>query len=133
MVRSILPPVIEDRGLEGALSGLAANCPVPTVLDVSVPGRCAASVEATAYFVVAEGLTNVAKHSGADHATVRLRRRDERLTVEIEDDGHGGADEGGGSGLVGLRRRGEAHDGSVTMSSPAGGPTILKVELPCGS
>jgi signal transduction histidine kinase len=133
VVRSILPPVIEDRGLEGALSGLAANCSVPTVLEVAVPGRCAASVEATAYFVVAEGLTNVAKHSGARTAAVRLRRRDERLLLEIEDDGHGGADETGGSGLVGLRRRVEAHDGSVTMSSPAGGPTILKVELPCGS
>ena len=133
VVRSILPPVIEDRGLEGALSGLAANCPVPTVVDVGTLGRCAASVEATAYFVVAEALTNVAKHAGAQHAAVRLRRRNERLLVEIEDDGHGGADEAGGSGLVGLRRRVGAHDGTVTMSSPVGGPTILKVELPCGS
>ncbi|MCD5354149.1 sensor domain-containing protein [Kineosporia mesophila] len=133
VVRSILPPVIEDRGLAGALSGLAANCGVPTAVDVEVPGRCAASVEATAYFVVAEALTNVARHSGAGAAAVRLRRRDERLLVEIEDDGHGGADEAGGSGLVGMRRRVEAHDGSVTIDSPVGGPTVLKVELPCGS
>ncbi|GLY18964.1 histidine kinase [Kineosporia sp. NBRC 101677] len=133
VVRSILPPVIEDRGLAGALSGLAANCAVPTTLDVAVPGRCAASVEATAYFVVAEALTNVARHSGAASAAVRLRRRQKRLIIEIEDDGHGGADESAGSGLVGLRRRVGAHDGTVTLSSPAGGPTMLKVELPCGS
>ncbi|MCD5316556.1 sensor histidine kinase [Kineosporia babensis] len=133
VVRSILPPVIEDRGLAGALSGLATNCAVATVVDVQVPGRCPASVEATAYFVVAEALTNVAKHSGASAAAVRLRRRNERLLIEIEDDGRGGADESAGSGLVGMRRRVQAHDGSVSVSSPVGGPTMLKVELPCGS
>ncbi|MBT0768296.1 sensor domain-containing protein [Kineosporia sp. J2-2] len=133
VVRSILPPVIEDRGLAGALSGLAANCGVPTAVDVDVPGRCPASTEATAYFVVAEALTNVARHSGAGSATVRLRRRDARLLIEITDDGRGGADESNGSGLAGLRRRVEAHDGSVVVSSPAGGPTVLKVELLCGS
>ncbi|GAB6903225.1 sensor histidine kinase [Kineosporia succinea] len=132
VVRSILPPVIEDRGLEGALAGLAANCGVPTGVDVDVPGRCAASVEATAYFVVAEALTNVARHSGAASAAVRLRRRQERLLIEVRDDGHGGADEAAGSGLVGMRRRIEALDGTVTMRSPAGGPTVLSVELPCG-
>ena len=76
VARSILPPVLADRGLAGALSGLAAACPVPCRVDVDVPGRCAASVEATAYFVVAEALTNVARHSGAAHAGVTVRRRD---------------------------------------------------------
>ncbi|MEV1066917.1 sensor domain-containing protein [Streptomyces sp. NPDC050263] len=131
--RSILPPVLDDRGLEGALSGLAADCPVPCRIDVEAPERRAASVEATAYFVVAEALTNVAKHSQAAHATVTVRSRGGRLRVRITDDGRGGADEGGGSGLTGIRRRIAAHDGTLFVSSPPGGPTVVAVELPCGS
>jgi signal transduction histidine kinase len=131
--RSILPPVLADRGLEGALSGLAANCAVPCRILVDIPTRCAASVEATAYFVVAEALTNIAKHSGATHATVTARVRGNRLTLCVEDDGQGGADEHGGSGLTGIRRRVAAHDGTLSLASPPGGPTTLKVELPCGS
>ncbi|GAA2403668.1 sensor histidine kinase [Actinomadura vinacea] len=132
VVRGILPPVLADRGLAGALAGLAASCGVPCRLDVDVPGRCAASVEATAYFVVAEALTNISKHSGARDAAVTVRRHDDRLSLRIEDDGKGGADEHHGSGIVGIRRRIEAYDGRLTLSSPAGGPTILQVELPCG-
>jgi signal transduction histidine kinase len=133
VVRSILPPVLAERSLPDALTALAAACPVPCYVDARLPERYAMSVEATVYFVVAEGLTNIARHSGAGHATVRLRRRDNRLCVEIEDSGRGGADPGGGSGLSGIRRRVEAHDGIFTLSSPVGGPTVMKVSLPCGS
>jgi signal transduction histidine kinase len=133
VARGILPPVLADRGLAGALSGLASGSPVPCQVEVDVPARLAASVESTAYFVVAEALTNVAKHSGATHAAVDVRSRGPRLHVRITDDGHGGADEDGGSGLVGIRRRVQALDGTLTLTSPPGGPTTLEVELPCGS
>ncbi|MEV0134456.1 sensor domain-containing protein [Dactylosporangium sp. NPDC050688] len=133
VVRGILPPVLDDRGLAGALDGLAAGCGVPCTVDVDVPGRCAASVEATAYFVVAEALTNVARHSGATAAAVAVRRDGDRLQVSVADDGRGGADEGHGSGIGGIRRRVEAHDGRFTLTSPPGGPTTILVELPCGS
>ncbi|WP_320781512.1 sensor histidine kinase, partial [Streptomyces sp. CRN 30] len=131
--RSILPPVLADRGLAGALSGLAAECAVPCRTDVEAPLRCAASVEATAYFVVAEALTNIARHSGAGRAAVTVRARDGRLHLRVEDDGRGGADEAGGSGLTGIRRRVAAHDGTLRVISPAGGPTVLEVDLPSGT
>ncbi|AVT31679.1 histidine kinase [Plantactinospora sp. BC1] len=133
VVRGILPPVLADRGLAGALGGLAASCGVPCRVDVEVPGRCAASVEATAYFVVAEALTNVTRHSGAASATVTVRRAGARLLLRVADDGHGGAEERDGSGLVGIRRRVEAYDGRFRLTSPVGGPTTMEVELPCGS
>ncbi|MEV4455209.1 sensor histidine kinase [Microbispora sp. NPDC049633] len=132
VVRSILPPVLADRGLADALSGLAANCAVPCRVDVDALGRCAASIEATAYFVSAEALTNISRHSRARHATVTVRRAGGRLSLRIEDDGVGGADERHGSGLTGMRSRIEAHDGRLTLTSPPGGPTTLDVELPCG-
>ncbi|RRR83594.1 sensor histidine kinase [Streptomyces sp. RP5T] len=131
--RSILPPVLADRGLTGALSGLAAESAVPCTVDVELPRRCAASVEATAYFVVAEALTNIAKHSGASRATVTVRALGPRLLLRVTDDGRGGADEHGGSGLTGIRRRVAAHDGTLRLASPPGGPTTLEAELPCGS
>lgn len=133
VVRGILPPVLDDRGLAAALDGLAAGCGVPCTVEVDVPGRCAASVEATAYFVVAEALTNVARHSGAASAAVTVRRSIDRLYVSVVDDGRGGADEGHGSGIGGIRRRVQGHDGRFTLTSPPGGPTTLLVELPCGS
>lgn len=133
VVRGILPPVLADRGLPGALAGLATNSAVPTKLDVSPGARAPASVEATAYYVVAEALTNVTKHSGASRAAVGVRRDGDRLVLRIEDDGHGGADEKSGSGLTGIRRRIEAYDGKMTLTSPPGGPTTMLVELPCGS
>ncbi|MEV6506707.1 sensor domain-containing protein [Streptomyces sp. NPDC051642] len=142
VARGILPPVLADRGLAGALSGLAADCAVPCRIDVDVPARCAASVEATAYFVVAEALTNIAKHSGAAHATITARGTGGRLVLRVEDDGRGGAGgpsqafgsggADGGSGLTGIRRRIAAHDGDLTLTSPPGGPTVLTVDLPCG-
>jgi signal transduction histidine kinase len=133
VVRGILPPVLDDRGLAGALAGLANGCGVPCTVEVDVPGRCAASVEATAYFVVAEALTNVTKHSAATTAAVTVRREGGRLLLTVTDDGRGGADEARGSGLGGIRRRVGAHDGRFTMTSPPGGPTTIQVELPCGS
>jgi len=133
VARSILPPVLADRGLAGALTGLASASAVPCDARIEVAGRCAASVEATAYFVVAEALTNVAKHSGARQAELTAALREGRLYLQVTDDGRGGADATAGSGLDGIRRRVEAYDGSLRLESPAGGPTILAVELPCGS
>ncbi len=133
VVRSVLPPVLTDRGLAGALSGLAADSAVACRVEVDVAGRLAASVEATAYFVVAEALTNAARHSGAGQVEVSVRRRGDRLRVRVRDDGHGGAGEDSGSGLAGIRRRVEALDGTMTLTSPPGGPTTVDVELLCGS
>lgn len=133
VARNILPPVLTDRGLQGALTGLAASCGAPCRVTVDVPVRCAASVEATAYFVVAEALTNITKHSGANQATVDARQDDGFLHLRISDDGRGGADASNGTGLHGVRRRIEAHDGTLTVTSPRGGPTTLEVALPCGT
>ncbi|MGC0422801.1 sensor histidine kinase [Embleya sp. AB8] len=132
-VRGIYPPILDERGLDGAAAALAARCPVPCVVDTAGLGRAPAAVETAAYFIVAEALNNVAKHSGAEHVTVRLAHREDTLVIEVEDDGRGGADEhAGGGGLLGIRRRAAALDGVVTMTSPAGGPTRLRAELPCG-
>ncbi|MEU4508664.1 sensor domain-containing protein [Nonomuraea wenchangensis] len=132
VVRTILPPVLTHKSLADALAGLAAACPVPCRVDAEPTVRGAASVEATAYFVVAEALTNIAKHSEAERAVVRVRRLGDRLLLQVTDDGRGGADERG-SGLAGIRGRVEAHDGTFTLSSPAGGPTTLDVTLPAGT
>jgi signal transduction histidine kinase len=132
VARSILPPVLENRGLTGALSALAADSPVPCRTTVDVAPRCPASVESTAYFAVAEALTNAAKHSRATAIEVTVRRAADRLRVTITDNGRGGAAETG-SGLVGIRRRVDAHDGTTTITSPTGGPTTIDLELPCGS
>ncbi|QXJ21287.1 sensor domain-containing protein [Actinomadura graeca] len=133
VVRSILPPVLADRGLAGALAGLAADCGIPCRVDVDVPVRCAASVEATAYFMAAEALTNISRHSRARRAKVTVRRVGDVLTLLVEDDGVGGAEEKAGTGIAGIRSRIEAHDGRLTLISPPGGPTTLRMELPCGS
>jgi signal transduction histidine kinase len=132
VVRSIHPPVLEDLGLDGAIQALAARCPVPCTLQADRLGRLPAAVEAAAYFAVAEALTNVAKHSGAQHARVGLGTDGSRLTVEVHDDGKGGADEKQGTGLDGIRGRVAALDGTVAISSPEGGPTVLTVVLPMG-
>ncbi|WP_202863080.1 sensor histidine kinase [Ornithinimicrobium murale] len=132
VVRSILPPALEADGLPGALAALAAQCAVPTRVDVTVPTRLPVSIEAVAYYAVAEALTNVTRHSTARDAIVTVQQRGDHLWVEVADDGVGGATVGQGSGLTGIRDRVEAHDGTLEVHSPAGGPTLLRVVLPCG-
>ncbi|MEE1737690.1 sensor histidine kinase [Streptomyces sp. BE147] len=136
VVRGIHPPILTDRGLAGAVRALAADVAVPVTADldgVEDGRRLPAAIEAAAYFVVAEAFTNISKHSGATSARVRIDRGPDILRVVIGDDGHGGADERAGSGLVGIRRRVAALDGTTRISSPTGGPTDIEVELPCGS
>jgi signal transduction histidine kinase len=133
LVRGVHPPVLTERGLDAALSGLAALCPIPVDVHVDVPVRPRTSVEAVAYFVVAEALTNVAKHSRASHAKVMVEGHGfpGTLTVMISDDGIGGA-KAESPGLSGLADRVSGVDGRLSVESPAGGPTIIAVELPCG-
>ncbi|MFC5663702.1 sensor histidine kinase [Kitasatospora misakiensis] len=132
LARGLHPPVLTDRGLEAALSAVAARCPVPVRLDVRAEPRPPAAVEAVAYFVVSEALTNVAKHAGARAAWVEIHRAGDRLTVTIGDDGRGGADPAGGSGLSGLAGRVAAVDGRLRVTSPVGGPTLIEVDVQCG-
>lgn len=130
VARGIVPPVLADRGLEAALPALAARSAVPTAVDVHDVGRLDPTTEAIAYFVVSESLTNVVKHSRAQHAQVAVTRGDEVLTVVVTDDGVGGADPDQGTGLTGLRQRVRAVDGTLEVASPAGGPTTLTATLP---
>jgi signal transduction histidine kinase len=132
LVRGIRPPVLADRGLEAAITALADRSPVPVDVVAKVNPRPDDPVETAAYFVVAEALTNVAKHAAATRVDVRLERLGRVLRVEIIDDGHGKADPYG-AGLVGLRRRVEALGGTLAVTSPSGGPTIVRAEIPCGS
>jgi signal transduction histidine kinase len=133
LVRGVHPPVLTERGLDAALSGLAALCPVPVAVHVDVPVRPKPAVEAIAYFVVAEALTNVAKHSRASAAKVWVEGHGYpgTITVMVSDDGIGGATTAG-SGLSGLADRVAGVDGKFSVESPSGGPTIIAVELPCG-
>jgi len=133
LVRGIVPSVLADRGLEAAVTDVAERSLVPVQLDLDLPGRLPDPVESAAYFVVCEGLANVAKHSRATTAAVAARRAGGTLTVEIRDDGVGGASAGGGGGLVGLADRVAALGGLIRLSSPPGGPSVLHVEIPCGS
>jgi signal transduction histidine kinase len=133
LVRGVHPPVLTDRGLDAALSGLAARCPVPVSLQVDVPVRPRAAVEAVAYFTVAEALTNVAKHSRATHVRVVLDGGpgpSGSLNLVISDDGIGGADPAG-AGLAGLADRIAGLDGALSVESPPGGPTIISAVIPC--
>ena len=133
LVRGVHPPVLTERGLDAALSGLAALCPVPVDVHVDVPVRPKSAVEAVAYFMVAEALTNVAKHSRASQAKVVVEGHGYpgTLTVMVSDDGIGGADMSK-PGLGGLADRVSGVDGRLSVESPAGGPTIIAAELPCG-
>jgi signal transduction histidine kinase len=132
LVRGMHPPVLSDRGLDAALSGLATISPVPVSVTVELADRAPAQVEAIAYFVAAEALTNVAKHAQASQAEVRVGRNGDVLRMVVRDDGIGGADPRG-QGLTGLASRVAAIDGRLAVSSPAGGPTSIEVLLPCGS
>jgi signal transduction histidine kinase len=131
LVRGVHPPVLSDRGLDAALSGLAALSPVPVTVRVDLPARPPASVEAIAYFVVAEALTNVAKHAKASRALVTVTRSGDLLNVAISDDGIGGASLAG-QGLSGLAARVAGIDGRLLVTSPDGGPTVIEAVLPCG-
>jgi signal transduction histidine kinase len=133
LVRGLHPAVLDDRGLDAALSGIAARSPVPATLTVDVATRPSPTVEAVAYFVVSEALTNVAKHAGATKVDIDVRRRGPLLLLEIRDDGRGGADPASGTGLRGLAQRIRSVDGKWSVESPLGGPTVIRVELPCES
>ncbi|GAA0228995.1 sensor histidine kinase [Cryptosporangium japonicum] len=130
LIHGIRPQLLTELGLPDAVRELADRSAVPVTVHASLPGRPASHVEGTAYFVVAEALTNVAKHSGASSATVTLRRDGTLLTVLVSDDGCGGASPDRGTGLTGLADRVAAAGGRLLLSSPDGGPTTLGVELP---
>jgi signal transduction histidine kinase len=131
LVRGIHPPVLADRGLADAIRALALDSPLRARVTGSLPGRPPAPVESAAYFAVSELLANVAKHSGAGAAEVDLRHSDGALRISVSDDGAGGADPSRGTGLSGVAHRLAAFDGVLVMSSPAGGPTVINMEVPC--
>jgi signal transduction histidine kinase len=133
LTRGLHPPVLTDRGLDAAVSAVAARAPVPVRVDVQVDPRPSLTIEAIAYFVVTEALTNVAKHAQAARAEVRIRRIGDVLRVVVTDDGRGGANPALGSGLIGLVDRVSGVDGKLDVVSPPGGPTTLTAEVPCGS
>ena len=130
LTRGLHPPVLTDRGLDAALSALAARSPVPTQVTVDLPERPPPTLEAIAYFVVAEALTNVAKHAQATRIAVSVRKLADAVRVTVTDDGAGGADPRHGSGLTGLADRVAGVDGRLTVDSPPGGPTVLCADLP---
>jgi signal transduction histidine kinase len=132
LVRGIHPPVLAERGLDGAVRALALSLPVATTVESVLPQeRLDTPVESAVYFAVAEVLANVCRHSGAHTAWVSLRGADGKLYATVGDDGQGGAKPDGGTGLRGIERRLAAFDGTMTLSSPPGGPTVVTMELPC--
>lgn len=132
LIHGIHPQVLTDLGLPAAVGELAERCQVPVVIDLPLPRRLPASVETTAYFVVCEALTNAVRHARASRVTVSGRLTQRRLTLTVTDDGDGGADPAAGTGLRGLADRTAVMDGTFTVTSPVGGPTTLRVDLPCG-
>ena len=130
--RGIAPPVLLDRGLAAALDQLVARSEVPTTVE-AYAGQLPEHIAAAAYFVVAEALTNVNKHSGATGAHVRVERIDDLLTVAVTDNGRGGASLAKGHGLAGLAERVNGVDGDLTIESPPGGPTVVQAFIPCAS
>jgi signal transduction histidine kinase len=133
LVRGIHPPVLADRGLDGAIKALALTCPFKVDVMYDVPGRPPAPVESAAYFAVAEALANAVKYSAATNAWIQITHEDERLHILVGDDGVGGATVTPGGGLYGIQRRLAAFDGTLTVVSPTGGPTTVIMELPCES
>jgi signal transduction histidine kinase len=133
LARGIHPAVLTDRGLEPAVQALAARAPVPVDVEAMPTDRLPAAVEAAAYFVVAESLTNVAKYANAEHASVRVGREDGFAVVEVSDDGVGGADPAAGTGLRGLADRLAALDGRLEVHSPPGGGTVVRANIPCST
>jgi signal transduction histidine kinase len=131
LARGIVPPLLADRGLVAAVQSLAARYGLGTSIEADTRRSLAPAIESAAYFVIAEALTNTAKHACAEHSWVLLRDERRTLAVVVGDDGCGGADPEG-SGLAGLRARVEALDGSLRVTSPGTGGTVLEVRLPCG-
>ncbi|WP_369388796.1 sensor histidine kinase [Streptomyces sp. CG1] len=131
LVRGIHPPVLAERGLGDAVRALALRLPLPAEVSVELAGRADAPVESAAYFAVSEVLTNAVKHSGADRVWADLHHADGRLRITVTDNGRGGAAIGAGSGLAGVERRLGTFDGVLAVSSPAGGPTLVTMEIPC--
>ena len=131
LVRGIHPPVLAERGLDGAVRALALSLPLPVDVHIDLPGRPSAPVESAAYFAIAEALANVIKHSGANRAWVDLEYDRGKLIAIVGDNGAGGAQPRAEGGLRGVERRLNAFDGMVAVSSPAGGPTQVIMELPC--
>ncbi|MGV9295975.1 sensor histidine kinase [Amycolatopsis sp. NPDC003676] len=130
LIRGIHPKILSDRGLDAALGDLADRCALPVRLDTAVGARLPDSAESAAYYAVSEALTNVVKHSGADRAEVVARYQEGVLLVEIRDNGRGGADQHAGGGLAGLADRSAVVGGTVALSSPPGGPTVVRVRIP---
>lgn len=131
LVRGIHPPVLADRGLADAIRALALSSPVPAATDIELAGRPPAPVESAVYFSVAEALANAVKHADASQVNIRIAHLAGMLRIEVTDDGHGGADPASGTGLLGVERRLSTFDGILAVSSPAGGPTIVVIEVPC--
>ncbi|MEU0384395.1 sensor histidine kinase [Streptomyces chartreusis] len=130
LARGIHPAVLTDRGLDAALSAVSSRCTVPVKVTVDLPARPAAAIEGIAYFTVSELLQNVSKHSAAKSASVDVWRRNDRLLIQVWDDGRGGASLDGGTGMRGLAERLDAVDGLFVLESPEGGPTTVTAELP---
>ncbi|WP_219461059.1 sensor histidine kinase [Nonomuraea rhizosphaerae] len=130
-VRGLHPAVLNDQGLDAALSGVAARAPFPVRLHVDIERRASPTIEAVAFFIVSEALTNIAKHAAATKAEVSVVRERGRLRLLVFDDGCGGAALDGGTGLRGLVQRVDSVDGTLHLSSPLGGPTTIEVDLPC--
>jgi signal transduction histidine kinase len=131
LVRGIHPPVLAERGLDGAVRALALSLPLPVDLHIDLTGRASAPVESAVYFAVAEALANVVKHSGANRAWVQLEFGHDRLVAIVGDNGTGGAAPRAGGGLRGIEQRLAAFDGVIAVTSPDGGPTLVTMELPC--
>jgi signal transduction histidine kinase len=131
LARGIAPPILADRGLAAAIEALGRRSAIPVTVDADPDRRPLPVIETAAYFVVAEALTNVAKHAGGASAHVAVGLAGEQLVLEVVDSGPGGADPAGG-GLTGLRHRVEALDGTLTVVSPPGKGTTIRAQLPCG-
>lgn len=131
LIRGLNPPVLADHGLVAAVQDHASRFPIPVTVDLELPGRLPRHLETNVYYLINEAMTNIARHSGAKSAAVYGRYHSDMLVLEITDDGHGGADPGAGSGLTGLADRLTTLEGRMRVSSPAGGPTLLHVEIPC--
>lgn len=131
VVRGIHPPVLADRGLAGAVQALALDMSIPVSVTIVLPGRPPVPIESAVYFATSELLANIGKHAAAQRATIDVNHDGSALVVVVSDDGQGGASRGAGSGLAGVARRLAAFDGTMDVVSPAGGPTVITLEVPC--